>query len=55
MSLPAPTGHWPIGTVDLHLIDRTRHDPLMPSKPFRELMVSVWYPAEMFSTATVAG
>ncbi|MEU0072596.1 hypothetical protein ABZ027_24045 [Streptomyces sp. NPDC006332] len=46
VSLPAPTGHWPIGTVDLHLIDRTRHDPLMPSKPFRELMVSVWYPAD---------
>jgi predicted dienelactone hydrolase len=46
VSLPAPTGHWPIGTVDLHLIDRTRHDPLVPSKPFRELMVSVWYPAD---------
>ncbi|MFF4258640.1 alpha/beta hydrolase family protein [Streptomyces sp. NPDC001663] len=46
VSLPAPTGHWPIGTIDLHLVDRTRHDPLVPSKPFRELMVSVWYPAE---------
>jgi predicted dienelactone hydrolase len=46
VSLPAPTGRWPIGTVDLHLIDRTRHDPLVPSKPFRELMVSVWYPAD---------
>jgi len=46
VSLPAPTGQWPIGTVDLHLIDRTRHDPLVPSKPFRELMVSVWYPAD---------
>ncbi|MEU5403648.1 hypothetical protein ABZ348_30655 [Streptomyces sp. NPDC005963] len=46
VSLPAPTGHRPIGTVNLHLVDRTRHDPLVPSKPFRELMVSVWYPAE---------
>ncbi|GAA2384203.1 hypothetical protein [Streptomyces coeruleofuscus] len=46
VSLPAPTGPWPIGTVDLHLIDRTRHDPLVPSQPFRELMASVWYPAD---------
>ena len=46
VTLPAPTGHWPIGTVDLHLIDRSRRDPLKPSKSFRELMVSVWYPAE---------
>lgn len=46
VSLPAPTGKWPIGTVDLHLVDRARRDPLVPSKPFRELMVSVWYPAD---------
>ncbi|MEV7279852.1 lipase [Streptomyces sp. NPDC093111] len=46
VSLPAPTSGRPIGTVDLHLVDRTRRDPLVPSKPFRELMVSVWYPAD---------
>ncbi|MER8041648.1 hydrolase [Streptomyces sp. NPDC094032] len=44
--LPAPTGPWPVGTVDLHLVDRTRRDPLVPSRPFRELMAGVWYPAE---------
>ncbi|MFJ6102676.1 alpha/beta hydrolase family protein [Streptomyces sp. NPDC092359] len=44
--LPAPTGHRPVGAVDLHLVDRTRPDPFVPSKPFRELMVSVRYPAE---------
>ncbi|MFJ9432994.1 alpha/beta hydrolase family protein [Streptomyces sp. NPDC101490] len=44
--LPAPTGHRPVGAVDLHLVDRSRPDPFVPSKPFRELMVSVRYPAE---------
>ncbi|WP_307840790.1 hypothetical protein [Streptomyces sp. GESEQ-4] len=27
------------------LVDRTRPDPWIPSRPFRELMISVWYPA----------
>ncbi|MET8683553.1 hydrolase [Streptomyces sp. NPDC004732] len=43
--LPAPTGPYGIGTVSARLVDRTRHDPWVPSQPFRELMVSVWYPA----------
>ncbi|GAA3107158.1 alpha/beta hydrolase family protein [Streptosporangium carneum] len=46
LSLPAPTGGHPIGTVALHLVDRTRPDPLVRSKPHRELMVSLWYPAK---------
>ncbi|GAA0991439.1 alpha/beta hydrolase [Acrocarpospora macrocephala] len=45
LTLPAPTGPHPIGTVALHLIDRSRPDPLKPSRPYRELMVSLWYPA----------
>ncbi|MEU7893818.1 lipase [Nonomuraea sp. NPDC049152] len=45
LTLPAPTGGQPIGTVALHLVDRSRPDPLMPVKPYRELMVSIWYPA----------
>ncbi|TDD88736.1 lipase [Actinomadura rubrisoli] len=45
MSLPAPTVRRPVGTVPLHLIDRSRSDSLAPSKPYRELMVSIWYPA----------
>ena len=46
LSLPAPTGPHPLGTVELHLVDRDRTDPwaAQPGAP-RELMVSVWYPA----------
>ncbi|MEV6849191.1 acetylhydrolase [Actinoplanes sp. NPDC051411] len=35
LTLPAPTGPCPLGTVTLHLVNKTR-----------ELMVSVWYPAD---------
>lgn len=45
LTLPAPTGPYGVGTVELHLVDRTRHDPWVPSRPYRELMVSVRYPA----------
>ncbi len=43
--LPAPTGPHEIGTVSLHLVDRSRPDPWVPAQPYRELMVSAWYPA----------
>ncbi|MEW9548424.1 alpha/beta hydrolase family protein [Nonomuraea sp. NPDC050783] len=43
--LPAPTLRRPIGTVALRLVDRSRPDPLVTSQSYRELMVSVWYPA----------
>lgn len=45
VTLPAPTGPHPIGTVPVHLVDRSRPDPWIPSVPHRELMISVWYPA----------
>src|SRR6478609_5223515 len=45
-TLPAPTGHHRIGVVQLHLLDHTRPDPWVPAQPVRELMVSLWYPAE---------
>lgn len=45
LALPVPTGAYPIGTVSLHLVDRTRTDPWVPSHPTRELMAQVWYPA----------
>ncbi|GII92415.1 alpha/beta hydrolase family protein [Sinosporangium siamense] len=45
VSLPAPTGPYPIGTVALRLVDRSRPDPLVPAVPYRELMISLWYPA----------
>lgn len=42
-SLPRPAR--PVGEVALHLVDRSRPDPWQPDKPYRELMVSVFYPA----------
>lgn len=46
VALPAPTGSQAVGTVSLHLVDRSRPDPWMPTEKARELMVSLWYPAE---------
>ncbi|MER7499391.1 alpha/beta hydrolase [Nonomuraea pusilla] len=43
--LPVPTGSHPVGTVSLHLVDRSRPDPWVPTEKARELMVSLWYPA----------
>lgn len=45
LSLPPPTGPHQVGTTSVHLVDRSRRDPLRPEVPYRELMVSVWYPA----------
>ncbi|MFI6504879.1 alpha/beta hydrolase family protein [Nonomuraea typhae] len=46
LTLPAPTGPYPVGTVSLHLVDRSRPDPWVDGRPYRELMVSLWYPAK---------
>ncbi|WP_329563357.1 alpha/beta hydrolase family protein [Kitasatospora sp. NBC_01266] len=43
--LPAPTGPHQVGTVSLHLVDTSRADPWVASQPFRELMVTIRYPA----------
>ena len=45
LSLPAPTGHQPVGVTSLWLKDTSRPDPWVPSVPYRELMVSVFYPS----------
>jgi pimeloyl-ACP methyl ester carboxylesterase len=45
--LPTPTGRYPIGTTIRHLVDRSRRDPWVDSIPYRELMVSLWYPARL--------
>ncbi|WP_029192855.1 FtsX-like permease family protein [Paenibacillus harenae] len=44
LSLPKPTGHYEIGTTELHLRDNNRDDPWVPDQK-RELMISIWYPA----------
>lgn len=43
--LPHPTGHERLGTVSLHLVDRSRPDPWVSTQPVREIMVQIWYPA----------
>ncbi|WP_030562619.1 alpha/beta hydrolase family protein [Streptomyces aureocirculatus] len=43
--LPAPTGPHAVGTFSTRLVDASRPDPWVSSRPHRELMVSVWYPA----------
>jgi hypothetical protein len=43
--LPGPTGRFPVGVLPLHLRDLSRPDPLVPGIPFRDFMVSIWYPA----------
>jgi predicted dienelactone hydrolase len=45
LTLPPPTGPYPLGTVALHLVDRSRPDPVAGPGHYRELMTSVWYPA----------
>ncbi|WP_327594593.1 alpha/beta hydrolase [Streptomyces chartreusis] len=43
--LPRPTGPHPVGRSSLHLVDRDRPDPWVPSAGPRQLMVSMYYPA----------
>jgi hypothetical protein len=45
LTLPPPAGPYPVGTVSLHLVDRSRLDPLAGPGRHRELMARVWYPA----------
>jgi len=44
ITLPTLSGRYPVGTVDLHLVDPARRDPWKPAQQ-RELMVTVSYPA----------
>ena len=45
LALPAPGGPYPVGTVSLRLVDASRADPWVVSRPYRELMVGIRYPA----------
>ncbi len=45
LHLPRPTGSFAVGRDTLHLVDKSRRDPWVPSAGARELMVSVYYPA----------
>ncbi|WP_255946909.1 alpha/beta hydrolase [Streptomyces odontomachi] len=46
LTLPAPTGPYAVGTRAVRLVDHARPDPWGASaRPYRELMISVRYPA----------
>lgn len=44
-ALPAPTGHYAVGEDILHLTDTSRLDPWKPSAGYRQLTLSMFYPA----------
>ncbi|MEU6126726.1 alpha/beta hydrolase [Streptomyces sp. NPDC047123] len=44
LRLPRPTGPFAVGRDTLHLVDRDRRDPWVPSAGARELMVDLSYP-----------
>ncbi|MDN3351662.1 lipase [Actinomadura sp. DC4] len=54
LRLPAPTGPDAVGAVSLRLVDRSRPDPWVPARSYRELMVSVFYPAHDAAAHPVA-
>ncbi|GAA4637137.1 lipase [Actinoallomurus vinaceus] len=43
--LPRPTGRHAVGRATLHLVDKNRPDPWVPTAGPRQLMVSMYYPA----------
>lgn len=45
LTLPAPRGRYATGESTFRLVDDQRPDPWVPSQPYRELMISVFYPA----------
>jgi predicted dienelactone hydrolase len=49
LTLPELTGPFPVGRRYLDWVDRSRRDPFHPSRP-RELVISVWYPAQANSS-----
>jgi dienelactone hydrolase len=51
-SFPTPTGTYPVGTVTLHFTDDARREAFSGNtNDHRELMVQLWYPAELSSNA----
>ncbi|MBE3000429.1 alpha/beta hydrolase [Nocardiopsis sp. HNM0947] len=54
LSPPGPTGPYTVGRSDVHLTDPSRGHPWVESAEERELMASLWYPAEAGSGAEPA-
>ncbi|MEV4922013.1 alpha/beta hydrolase family protein [Streptomyces roseoverticillatus] len=45
-ALPAPTGPYAVGTVTRHLVDHARKDPWKPERGDRQVVISLFYPAD---------
>jgi dienelactone hydrolase len=53
--LPEPTGQFQIGTTNLYLVDNTRPEIFTPNPDdHREVMVRIWYPAQVKPGVKVA-
>ena len=48
-ALPPPTGPFAVGKTTVQWTDESRVEPLSPNHEPRELMVDIWYPAELSS------
>jgi hypothetical protein len=47
LGLLPPDGPYPVGTTTLYLVDRSRPDPWVTTQPYRELAVTLTYPARL--------
>jgi dienelactone hydrolase len=53
--LPEPTGQFQIGATNLYLVDNTRSEIFSPDQDdHREMMVRVWYPAQIMAGGKLA-
>ena len=46
-TLPPPTGPFAVGKTTVQWTDESRVEPLSPNHESRQLMVDIWYPAEL--------
>lgn len=49
LSLPAPEGQYAVGRIDYYCVDTARREkyPHDDDHPYRELLLQVWYPADL--------
>jgi predicted dienelactone hydrolase len=53
LTLPIPSGKFPVGRVTYFWSDSSRPEPLSPTPANREVMVFVWYPAAKSTSVTI--
>ena len=54
VNVPSPSGPYPVGTLEIRLVDNNRNDPFLRDGSKRELMVRLWYPALRADRCTAA-